>query len=286
MTDRPWREQMVSTSGGELLVREWGDESGQPVIFHHGSPSCGLDIPGGFAAPAETGVRLISYDRPGYGQSTRVPDRRVHDVEKWIEAITAALGVDRFATIGISGGGPYAMATAALMSDRVTALCIEVGFGPVELFDWEPGMPKESLDEMHAAQRSEADVRAKALEFTQGGANVDVWLDQQPARDKALGKTPEAIAERRVRDEIYPDVDIDGLVDDLRSLLAYPWNASPRDAHCPTLLAYGAADPFVPTSHGRAYQQFIPHATLQLIDNAGHDLRPEEPGFLRWLARW
>ena len=275
---------MVTTSSGELLVREWGDESGKPVIFHHGSPSCGLDIPGGFGAPAETGVRLISYDRPGYGRSTRVPDRRVHDVKKWIEAITAALGVDRFATIGISGGGPYAMATAALMSDRVTALCIDGGFGPVELFDGEPGMPEESLDEMRAAQRSEADVRAKALEFTQGGANVDVWLSQQPARDKALRETPEAIAEGEVRNEIYPDVDIDGLVDDLRSLLAYPWNASPSDVHCPTLLAYGAVDPFVPTSHGRAYQQFIPHAALQLIDNAGHDLRPEEPGFLRWLA--
>ena len=105
--------------GRALAYTEWGDAHGQPVFYFHGSPLSRLWIPDE-AATRAAGVRLIAADRPGYGGSDPHPGRRLQDWPVDVAELGDALGVDRFAVVGYSAGGPYALACAALLGDRVT----------------------------------------------------------------------------------------------------------------------------------------------------------------------
>src|SRR5437762_8934780 len=107
--------------GRNLHLYEAGDPAGQPVLVHHGTPGSGL-LADTWARDAQTqGVRLISYDRPGYGGSDRAAGRSVADATGDVSALLDALGIDRFRSWGVSGGGPHALACAALLPDRAIA---------------------------------------------------------------------------------------------------------------------------------------------------------------------
>ena len=110
-----------SCGGGFLAIHNAGPRDAPAVISHHGTPSCRLDVPGGTLAPAATGVRVVSFDRPGYGGSTPMAGRCVADAARDAMTVADALGLEQFAVIGTSGGGPHALATAALAPERVTA---------------------------------------------------------------------------------------------------------------------------------------------------------------------
>jgi len=115
-------ERTVQTADGRTLaVQENGDPGGIPVLVHMGSPNSRHLYPPISADAAARGLRLISYDRPGYGGSTSSPDRSVADCAADARAICAALGIDRVAMWGISGGGPHLLACAALLPDLVVA---------------------------------------------------------------------------------------------------------------------------------------------------------------------
>ena len=89
------------------------------VVWHHGTPNVGTPPEPLLPASAERGIRWVSYDRPGYGGSTPHPGRDIASAAADVEAIADALGIDRFAVLGHSGGGPHALACAALLGDRV-----------------------------------------------------------------------------------------------------------------------------------------------------------------------
>ncbi|MFF2274557.1 alpha/beta fold hydrolase [Agromyces sp. NPDC058126] len=158
----PWTRQFdLPTAAGSIRVREWGDPDGPLVVFHHGTPSSSIAVPGGWAGPATAGVRLCSYDRPGYGGSPSTPGRTVADAAEWSRLIADACGADRFAVLGTSGGGPHAVATAALLPERVTALCVDVGLGPAGFGSggsrWsEPGVSESGPVGLGAAGRGPA----------------------------------------------------------------------------------------------------------------------------------
>ena len=113
-----------ATDGRSLTVYDAGDPDGRPLLFHHGTPASGVPFDRHVELAREQGVRLLSYDRAGYGDSTRNPRRAVADVVSDVEAIADALELERFATWGISGGGPHALATAAGLPDRVVAVAL------------------------------------------------------------------------------------------------------------------------------------------------------------------
>src|SRR5579859_6624876 len=136
-------ERTVQTPDGRTLaVQENGDLDGSPVLVHMGTPNTRHLYPPISADAAARGMRLISYDRPGYGGSTPSPGRTVADCAEDVRAICAALGIDRLTTWGISGGGPHVLACAALLPGLVVAAASLASTAPYEAegLDWYDGM--------------------------------------------------------------------------------------------------------------------------------------------------
>ena len=129
---------VVTPDGRTLLVHEAGDPTGWPLVVHHGTPGAGVCGERAHACAAERGLRLIGFDRAGYGGSHRHPGRRIADVAADVGAILDALGVERFATWGSSGGGPHALACASLLADRCSGAISISGVAPIDAegLDW------------------------------------------------------------------------------------------------------------------------------------------------------
>src|SRR5437016_2989692 len=145
----------VTTADGRVLtVREAGNPRGVPVLAHAGTPGSSLLYEPHVRDAEEKGIRLISYDRPGYGGSTRQPGRNVADCAVDVEAVCDALGIERFCVWGISGGGPHALATAALLPQRVAAAAALASVAPcdAEGLDFFAGMGEQNIEEFGAAR--------------------------------------------------------------------------------------------------------------------------------------
>src|SRR5580693_6081139 len=118
-------QDLLLDDGRTLHVYDTGsDDTGPgslPVFWHHGSPNTGTPPEPLFPSAAERGIRWVSFDRPGYAGSTPQPGRDVARVAGDVTSVADALGIRRFAVMGHSGGGPHALACAALLPDRVLA---------------------------------------------------------------------------------------------------------------------------------------------------------------------
>ena len=150
------REHTITKPEGRRLhVREAGAADGGPVLVHHGTPGSAVVRRRWIRAAEELEVRLISYDRPGYGDSERDEGRTVADAAADAVAIADALGLDRWATLGSSGGGPHALACGALAGDRVTAVAVFASAAPADAadLDFTDGMGEDNLEEFAAARQ-------------------------------------------------------------------------------------------------------------------------------------
>ena len=126
--------------GRELAYEEYGDRDGTPVLSFHGGLSSRLDAAPAHDAAVALGVRLISPDRPGMGRSTFQPDRRLVDWPADVACLADALGLEHFAAMGWSAGGPYAAVCGALMPERVTALALLSSSVPIDLYGTTRGL--------------------------------------------------------------------------------------------------------------------------------------------------
>ena len=153
------RTRFVNTTDGrKLAVEQYGDPEGTPVFMLHGTPGCRLSgRHPDESRVVDAGLRLITYDRPGYGQSDRHKGRRVIDCVADVAAIADELGVERFAVTGGSGGGPHALAVAARLPGRVTRVGCDVGVAPYDApdFDWLAGMDPANVKEFEWALAGE-----------------------------------------------------------------------------------------------------------------------------------
>jgi pimeloyl-ACP methyl ester carboxylesterase len=133
----------VPVDDGRILRAYDNGLSGEKgvVVWHHGSPQTGALLEPLLVAAAERGIRLLSYARPGYAGSSRLPGRNVASAARDVEDVADAFGVERFAVMGASGGGPHAIACAALAPERVSGVVSLAGPAPfTEEFDWYAGM--------------------------------------------------------------------------------------------------------------------------------------------------
>ena len=273
--------------GVVLAVDDRGPEEAPAVIAHHGTPSCRLDVPSGPAAADRIGVRIITFDRPGYGLSTNVPGRSVADAAATARAIADELGIERFATIGVSGGGPHALATGALLGERVTRVCVSVGLGPVDDagFDVFAQMPRETADEIRAAREGPDVLRSFVTQFTDPSTGLDPWLNQLPPSDREVLARPSVRAVEEAVAHEWQRVSIDGWVEDSLAFFARPWGFDPAAVTQPTLLLYGAADVLVPAAHGHALSRLI--AAIHPVDRPWwRPLAPRPGSRGASLARW
>jgi pimeloyl-ACP methyl ester carboxylesterase len=236
--------------------------AGLAVFWQHGTPSTGAPPEPLFAAAAERGIRWVSHDRPGYGGSTPHPGRDVASAAADVASIADALGIDRFAVMGDSGGGPHALACAAVWPGRVLATVCMSGPAPfgAEGLDWFAGMTPSGAAEYRAAATGRA-----ALESYFASAEFDPEVFTPADHAAAFGAwswlctvAAQALA-----------TDQGGIVDDD---LAYvtPWGCDPRQISTPVLFVHGAQDRLVPSSHATWLTQRCRTAELWLRPDDGH----------------
>ncbi|HEX4525446.1 MAG TPA: alpha/beta fold hydrolase [Gaiellaceae bacterium] len=264
---------IVHTPDGRALeLHESGDPSGLPVIIHHGTPASGL-LYDRWATP---GIRLISSDRAGYGGSTRDRGRTVAAVAADTEAIADELGLDRFATWGISGGGPHALACAALCGERLIAAASLAGVAPwgAEDLDWLDGMGEDNVKEFDLVLAGEDALRpASERDRTQMLAlGVDAMREMFAS---LLGELDRAALTGELATLIHESTEhglapgADGWIDDDLAFVA-PWGFDVLDISRPTLIVHGSDDRFVPVAHGEWLAARIPGAEAWIDDENGH----------------
>lgn len=268
---------MVATPDGRHLhVEEAGDFTGAPVLTLHGTPGAAL-LYGPHAADAkERGIRLIGYDRPGYGRSTPQPGRSVADCAADVRAIAAALGIDRFAVWGISGGGPHALACAALLPDLAVAVGSLASIAPYGApgLDYYTGMGEENVSDMKLALEDEPAARAKLL--TDRELMLGLTAEDMQNAFPTLVSAVDAAAFTRELGEYFVASDRDGLGpggegwwDDGMAHLR-PWGFDLQTIRVPVQLWHGRHDRFVPFQHGEWLASQIPGVDAHLTDEDGH----------------
>lgn len=263
---------LILHDGRRVGLAEVGDPEGTPVFFCHGLPASRLEIRLPAAAAATWRVRLLGCDRPGYGRSDPVPR---HNLSEWAEDVRQVvdqLGIDTFLVLGVSGGGPYALALAQALADRVRAAAVVCGLGPV----WQP----EARAAMHWPGRL-AFGKLRWLPALVYGSVLGPLLRRRPETALRILTVGCGAADRRtlaqpeVRDLIRTTLR-EGLRQGPRGaladldLFARDWGFALESVSRPVQLWHGAEDSTVPELHSRMIAARLPRATLKILPDEGH----------------
>ena len=274
--------QLSLPDGRQAQLWDGGTPSGPAVFFLHGTPDCRWAVRPGEAAAVRAGVRLVAVNRPGYGRSD--PASSTHtSVAADVAAVADALGIASFAVLGMSLGGPYALATAARHPDRVTAAVTVASPAPTPLLDppslrdglspeeqeWFTGLGALPVDDAIASMRpdfaayvartdpDDPDDEALAARLLEGlhPADADA-LAAVPAADRAAGGR-ESLAQ------------LDGYLRDA-ALTFREWDFDVADVACPTRLYYGELDPQLSLRNGHWLAAHVPSAQLVVAPGTAH----------------
>lgn len=271
------RRDITTPDGRVLEVLLTGPDDGGAFVLHHGTPAAAWPLPAFDEAARAAGFQVISYSRPGYGASTESFRHRVADAAADVRAILDALGAYRFVTAGVSGGGPYALACAALLPERCAAAAVVGCAAPFDAagLDWFAGMPAERVKTLELAFRDAAacqqllDARAEAMLAVPDGEQLIESLgpvladaDRQVLRE-ALAETMMGALQRAFLGGAA------GWVAD-EAALTSPWGFDVRDVRVPVRLWHGDADRVVPVSHGRWLAEHLPQSAWQIVPDEGH----------------
>ncbi len=285
-------QRTVRTPDGRTLaVEEGGDPAGRPVLAHMGTPNSRHLYGPHERDAADRGLRLISYDRPGYGGSSPRPGRSVADCADDVRAICTELGIDRLAMWGVSGGGPHVLACAALLPDLVTAAASLASLAPFDAdgLDYFAGMGQDNVDDTRLYFTNEAAARAQTDEAREGflGASPEDLASGMASLlspvDAALagGELSEFMASA-MKDGLAPGSQ--GWWDD--NCMVRPWGFGLAAIAVPVLLLHGKHDQFVPFGHGEWLAAHIPGVEARLLADDGHLTLLENriPEVHAWLA--
>jgi pimeloyl-ACP methyl ester carboxylesterase len=270
-------EQDLRLADGRTLRAYDTGGSGFPVFWNHGTPNVGAPPEPLFELSGRLGLRWVSFDRPGYGGSTVHRGRTVASVADDASAVADSLGIDRFAVAGYSGGGTFALGTAAALGDRVRAALTLAAIAPygLEGLNWFDGMVPSSIAALASAAAG-ADVREtlhrSGFDYDAGFTPDDLAMFDGPWG--WLGK----VAGPGLDAGPYGQIDDD-------AAYTRPWGCDPGAIAAPVLLLHGTADHIIPPSHGHWLAAHCPTAQLQLHEGATHFTIVEhaEPA-LTWLA--
>ena len=278
---------------GSSIIHELGDPDGFAVVLHNGTP-CSRLMPGWWDAPArERGLRMIGIDRAGYGNAPAEPDRSLRSVAEATGALMDDLGVDRFAVIGVSGGGRYALACGAFLPERVVAVISGAGrSGFDEAVDGAAFEPEELELTREQALRPTPEGRQGLARFYDPevenlrGADVDAFMravGEDPAAATPEERATAAYVLEAMQEGLRPGRD--GWLDDGLAMVR-PWGFEPADVPQPVAVWHSEDDTMVPIEHGRRLVAAIPNAEPFLVDGLGHGgvcYRQEVPMF-DWIV--
>jgi pimeloyl-ACP methyl ester carboxylesterase len=278
---------MVDTSGGatartvttpdgrSLDVLDSGGD-GLPLLYHSGTPGGAVPWPAGIEAARRSGLRWVTYSRPGYGSSTPKPGRTVADAAADSAMVLDALGIGDFVSLGWSGGGPHVLACAALLPDRCRGIATIASAAPCDEpdLDFLAGMAKDNVDEFTLAMKGREvlvpaiEKMAQTYRSVTGEQIVEALGGLLGAPDLAALKGPladyiAALAREAVR------VGVDGWVEDDLAFCA-PWAFDLASITVPVAIWQGSEDLMVPRSHGEWLARHVPGARPHVLEGVGH----------------
>lgn len=275
MSHEPFIQEARPADGDLPCHQEYGEPGGAPFFYCHGLPGSRRECELLDAAARRHGMRVIGIDRPGYGGSMPQAGRTLRDWPETIQRLADRLNLERFGVIGISGGGPYALACARWLPERMTAVAAVCGLGPLH------GTGLASTLHWHARQVFRlADMNAwpvlaaygqalslgarvaprtvmRSLGLLLGDEDRKVMSDREAARLLADNVT-EAFRQGAK-----------GVLDDLR-ICSRPWGFDLADITVPVQLWHGSQDRLVPLAHSEYLHKRIPGSTLERVAGEGH----------------
>jgi pimeloyl-ACP methyl ester carboxylesterase len=263
-------------AGRRLAFAEFGPARGRPVFWMHGTPGARRQIPeAARLAAEELDVRLIGIDRPGVGWSTSHRYPSLLDFAADLETVADRLGLDRFAMIGLSGGGPYSLAAAYAMPQRVAAVAVLGGVVPTHGPDAVPGGlvgfanrfgPLIALFHAPLSLLLSGAVLGLRPVASQG---FDLYARLSPEGDQKVFARPEIKAmflddllggsRRGIRAPIYDII-----------LFTRPWGFSVRNLKVPVRWWHGDSDNIVPLAHAEQVVPLIPDCELHVRPGESH----------------
>ena len=267
-------QQLTLHDGRRLGYSEFGAPRGRPVLYCHGFPASRVEGRLAQEAALQVDARLIAPDRPGYGLSDFQPNRRIADWPRDIAALADALGLDRFALLGISGGAPYVIACAGAVPERLTAIGIVCGLGRADRSEHTADMNWIARASFAAARA----VPALSRLFTRTLAPA---LRSCPSLILKLlaARLPQADREVLSRPELFR-VFADSFREALRqggrgvaldlTLYAQPWETAVEAIRVPCHLWHGEQDTTVPVAMGRRLAAALPRCSARFYPDEGH----------------
>jgi pimeloyl-ACP methyl ester carboxylesterase len=260
------------SDGRDLAYEEYGDRDGFPVLSFHGGLSSRLD-----AAPAQEaarlmGVRLLSPDRPGIGRSTFQPGRRLLDWPSDVAQLADALGLERFAVMGWSAGGPYAAVCAARMPTRVTAAALLSSSVPLDAYGTTRGLTMEDrlflFLSRHVPRLASTVMKVTIVNASNTRLLREVMHAVPPVDRTVLrewGTADQALA--FVREGTRQGTM--GCVLDYQ-IFGDPWGFSLEEISVPVQIWEGSDDSTGPPGYRQFLKRHIPRATLMVVPGEGH----------------
>ncbi|MGN6413019.1 alpha/beta fold hydrolase [Flexivirga sp.] len=262
--------------GRSLDIQVSGPDDGPVLVFHHGTPGSVLPRRKMVEQAAERGLRLVTYSRAGYGDSSRRPGRTVADIAGDVAAILDHLGAEKAMTAGWSGGGPHALATGALLPERITGVLSIAGVAPYDAagLDFLAGMGEGNIEEFGAALDGEPELRPlldgmrEELKNATPAAILSELSTLLPEVDRQQ-ITDEAGEEMAANFREALKNGVDGWADDDLAFTV-PWGFDLGSICVPTFVWQGSADLMVPFAHGQWLAANVPDATAHLLEGEGH----------------
>lgn len=253
-----------------LAFRDEGERDAPAVVFNPGFMACRLT-----GRPAD-GVRVITPDRPGIGRSDDKPGRTIADWPDDVAGLADVLGLERFAVLGHSAGGPYALACAARLGDRVTRLGVACGFAPFDRADAIEGMNPRMAKALPSLRRAPWLAR-----LATGSLPRQYRRDPAKAFEKQFGRDLPECDRRALDDERSLSALLDAAVEatrqgkrplaaEMQLTFCRPWAVDLGAITPPTLLWYGADDTLTPPQMGRYLESQISGSSLTIYPGEGH----------------
>ncbi len=262
------------TDGRFLEYFDNGISSTSAIVFHHGTPAHASLWSSWLELAASRGIRALSYSRAGYGISDRNEGRTVHSNNGDIRELLDSFGIRDFISIGWSGGGPHALATATLDGSKGVITLASVGQFGVDDLDFLAGMGPENEVEFGEALKGEAEIAAwmenNGHQFKEVTDN-----DIRQALGGLIGDVDKKALEGVIADEYATSnrkglaVSFDGWIDDDIAFV-HPWGFNLNEISLPVLIWQGDDDFMVPHAHSYWLEKHIPTGTLHFIPGHGH----------------
>jgi pimeloyl-ACP methyl ester carboxylesterase len=281
---------VITADARTVRTAAFGPRGGFPVVWHHGNPGSRV-APISDAALEAAGVRLITYDRPGGGRSDPLPGRRIASSGADVAAIAEEWGVARFGTAGFSGGGSFALATAALLGDRVVAAAVLSGAAPIDAdgLDFTAGMSDVgepvSDDEVElgrAALLLEMEPQRQAI-LADPRAALLAFIEEWPEADHAAVMSPEISLPISEGMRECVRISAEGWLDDSVAFHR-PWGFDVATIDVPVAIWHGRDDTAAPVTHGRWLARRIRGCSLRELEGGHYASYAAIPEMLRWLV--